>query len=197
MTSPWPLWRFKSTAFDPLVKRVFKLTSMETSNLVLLDPPHKWSVTQKRFPWNDVAMITFYRNQAIHRALEESTFFSFHQSDPLWVTIGCNERVAQSLASKFFVRYLKRQNIRVYTIMDPGPLFTKCTDVSPQDLLKYRSHEIRVHTFPIDLKFERHSGSTIAKLPIEFHIDTIIITTNHAASRLQEIWRWDGLSLSE
>ena len=155
MTSPWPLWRFKSTAFDPLLKRVFKLTSMKTANPVLLafwetnlsvtsGPPHKWSVTQKRFPWNHVTMITFYRNQAIHRALEESTFFSFHQSDPLSVTIGCNERVAQSLASKFVVRYLKRQHIRVYTVMDPGPLFTKCTDVLSQDLLKSPSHEIRV-----------------------------------------------------
>ena len=37
----------------------------------------------------------------------------------------------------------------------PGPLFTKRTDVLPQDLVKSRSHEIRVEIFPIALQFDR------------------------------------------
>ena len=41
----------------------------------------------------------------------------------------------------------------------PGPLFTQRTNVLPQDLVKYRSHEIRVSTFPIVLKFDRRLGS--------------------------------------
>ena len=50
-----------------------------------------------------------------------------------------------------------------------GPLFTKRTDVLPQDLVKSRSRAIRVETFPIAaLKFDRHIGSSAAELPVTF-----------------------------
>ena len=78
-----------------------------------------------------------------------------------------------------------------------GPLFTKQTDVLPQDLVTSRSREIRVYTFTIAVKFERHLASGVAEVPVEFQSDTIIITPNLAASRLHEIWRQDVLPLNE
>ena len=42
----------------------------------------------------------------------------------------------------------------------PGTLFTKRTGVLTQDLVKPRRREIRVQTFPIALKFDRHLGSS-------------------------------------
>ena len=69
-----------------------------------------------------------------------------------------------------------------------GPLFTKRTDVLPQDLVKSRSLEIWVQTFPITLKFERL---------VKFQSDMIITTFSLAASRLHEIWRKEVLSFSE
>ena len=61
-----------------------------------------------------------------------------------------------------------------------GPLLTKQMGALPQDRVKSRSREIRVYTFPIALKFDRHIGSSA---------DTIILTSNLATSRLHEIWR--------
>ena len=66
-----------------------------------------------------------------------------------------------------------------------GPLFTKRTGL-PQDLVKSRSREIRVHTFPNALKFDRHIGSSA---DVKFQSDRIIITFDLAVSRLREIWR--------
>ena len=59
-----------------------------------------------------------------------------------------------------------------------GPLFTKRTDVLPQDIAKSRSWEIRFQTFPIALNFERHIGSTAAEMPVKLQSDKIIITLN-------------------
>ena len=72
---------------------------------------------------------------------------------------------------------------------DPGPLFTKRTDVMPQDLVKSRSRGIRIYTFPIALKFDCHIGNGAAEMPVKFENDTIIIAPNLAASRLHKNWR--------
>ena len=69
-----------------------------------------------------------------------------------------------------------------------GPLFTKRADVLLQDLMKSWSREIRVYTFAIALKPDRHLGSTAAEMPAKFQRDVIIITSNLAASRLRKIW---------
>ena len=43
--------------------------------------------------------------------------------------------------------------------------------------------------FPVALKFDWLLGSWAAEMPVKFQSDTIIITSNLAASRLHEIWR--------
>ena len=53
-------------------------------------------------------------------------------------------------------------------------LFTNRVDVLPQNLVKSRSYEFHIKTFPIALKFQG---------------DTIIITNNLVVWRLHEIWR--------
>ena len=47
--------------------------------------------------------------------------------------------------------YIAIQNVR----NDPGPLFTKHADVSPQDLAKSQSRNIRGYDFSIALKIDR------------------------------------------
>ena len=61
--------------------------------------------------------------------------------------------------------------------------------ILPQDLVKSRSHEIRVQIFPIALKFDRYLGSSAAEMPVKYQNDTINITCNLVALRLHEIWR--------
>ena len=82
-------------------------------------------------------------------------------------------------------------------LSDTGPLFTKWMDVLLQDPMKPWRHEIQVKTLPIALKFDRHLGSNAAELPVKFQSDTIIITSNLAASRLPEIWCLDVHTLSD
>ena len=69
----------------------------------------------------------------------------------------------------------------------PGPLFTKRTDVLPQDLMKSRNREIRIQTFPIALKFDKHIGSSAAEMPVKLQSDTTIMSCNLATPRLYEI----------
>ena len=69
-----------------------------------------------------------------------------------------------------------------------GPPFTKRTDVLPQDRVTSRGRDIRVYTFPIAVKFDRHLGSSAAEMPIKFQSDTIITTSNLAALSFHEIW---------
>ena len=56
-----------------------------------------------------------------------------------------------------------------------GPLFTKWTDILPQDLAKPRSWEIQVSTFPITLTFARQLSSMAAEIPVKFQSETTII----------------------
>ena len=48
-----------------------------------------------------------------------------------------------------------------------GPLLTKRTDVSSQDVVKSRSREIRVKNVPFALKFDRHLGSSAGKMSVK------------------------------
>ena len=69
------------------------------------------------------------------------------------------------------------------------PLITKRTDVLPQYHVKSRSLYIRVNTFPIALKFNKHLGSSSVAIPVKFQSDKITMTSNLAASRLHDICR--------
>ena len=71
----------------------------------------------------------------------------------------------------------------------PGPLFTKRMDVLPHYLVKSLSRDIRVYNFPIPLKFDRKLHSSAIETPIKFCGDTIIITSNFAASKRYKISR--------
>ena len=51
----------------------------------------------------------------------------------------------------------------------------------PQDLVKSRSCEIRISTFPIALKFGRHLNSSIVAMHVKFQGDTIFIRSNPTA----------------
>ena len=62
-------------------------------------------------------------------------------------------------------------------------------DSSRQDLVKFRNRKIRIKTFPIDLKCIRHLSSSAAKMSVKYQSDTIIITSNFAASIFHEIRR--------
>ena len=54
-------------------------------------------------------------------------------------------------------------------------------------VVKSRSREIGTLNCCIALKFDRHIGSTAAKVPVKFQSDRTILNTNLAASRLYEI----------
>ena len=50
-------------------------------------------------------------------------------------------------------------------------LYTKQTGVSPQDLVKSRSHEIGCYNDRITVKFDSHLGSAAVEVPVEFQSD--------------------------
>ena len=75
-----------------------------------------------------------------------------------------------------------------------GPRLNIRKDVFSWDLVKSRSHEIGTLNCRIALKFDRHIGSTAAEVPVKFQSDRIILNTNLAASRLNEILRKDVFS---
>ena len=68
-----------------------------------------------------------------------------------------------------------------------GPLFTKPTDVLPQDFVKSRSCEIQVYTFPIVLKFDGHLSSSAAEMPVKFRV---IWSLLHSILRLRNFMRF-------
>ena len=70
-----------------------------------------------------------------------------------------------------------------------GILFTKQTDVLPQDLVKSRSCEI--------LKFDRRIDGTAAVTPVKFQSNRIILNLYLAPLRFHEIWLKYVLSLSD
>ena len=74
-------------------------------------------------------------------------------------------------------------------VNNPGPLFTKRTDVLPPNIVKSRSREIDCYHDRIVLKFDRHLGSAAADMPVKFQSDWNSLNPNLAASRLHEILR--------
>ena len=56
-------------------------------------------------------------------------------------------------------------------------------------IVKSRSREIHVYTFPIGLKFDRHLVSSAAEMPVKFQRVAMIVSHNLAASTLHEILR--------
>ena len=73
------------------------------------------------------------------------------------------------------------------TFSTSGPLFTKQTDILPQDLVKPRSREIGCYNDGICLKFDRHLGRAAAEVPVKFQSDWKSLNPNLAASRLHEM----------
>ena len=69
------------------------------------------------------------------------------------------------------------------------PPFTKWTDVLLQDHINFRRREIRVETFSITLKFDRHLGGNDAEMPAKFQSNTIIISPDLVTSSLHDIFR--------
>ena len=67
---------------------------------------------------------------------------------------------------------------QIRILQDPCHLFTQRTDVLPRDLLTYRSGDIRVKTFQIALKFDRHLGSRATEIPSKFQSNTVFIRSN-------------------
>ena len=61
---------------------------------------------------------------------------------------------------------------------NPEPLFTKRTDVLPQDIVKILSRKIQIQTFQIAVKFDRDLGSSAAEMPVKFQRDTVNIASN-------------------
>ena len=84
-----------------------------------------------------------------------------HMAPITWLPSHCSHHMAP-------ITYLSYRDSQLW------PLFTKQTDVLPQDIAKYRSHEIRVYTISIAPKFDRHLGSSSAKMLIKLQSDTII-----------------------
>ena len=70
-----------------------------------------------------------------------------------------------------------------------GPLFTKRTNLLPQDRVTSRSRAIGCHDYRIALKFDRHLGSPRAEVPVKIQSDWKGVNPNLAASRLHGILR--------
>ena len=68
-----------------------------------------------------------------------------------------------------------------------GSLFTKRTDILPQDFVKSRSREIRVKTFPIALKFDR-GASQISERYDHCDIQTFETSRDLMVRRLTALW---------
>ena len=154
-----------------------------------VNSPHKWPVTRKMFPFDDVIMNT--RSCAIFQDLG-----------------GHNETCCLIIENVLNIFYDGRKfeenilNCVVSTVpagcpalwyagtsTDAGPLFTKRTDVLLQDLAKSRSREIGCFNDHIALIFDRHLHSTAADVPAKFQSDWQSLIPNLAASRLHEILR--------
>ena len=71
-----------------------------------------------------------------------------------------------------------------WTRATPGPLFTKRTDVLPQDVMKSRSREIGCYNDRVTLIFDRHPDSAAAKGPDKFRGEWKSWNPNLAALRL-------------
>ena len=113
-----------------------------------------------------------------------------------------NEKILQLTSFHWQNWILTKLHLKLTFIVLPhyclGCVFTKRTDVLPQDLVKTRSREIGCYNDHIALKFDRHLGSAAAEVPVEFQSDwNRQKNPNLVASRLHEILRWDVRPLSK
>ena len=66
---------------------------------------------------------------------------------------------------------LRLKRTMAYTVSTKlyiGLLFTKQTDTLPQNITKSRSRKIRVYTFQIALKVDRHIDSSAVEMRVKF-----------------------------
>ena len=73
------------------------------------------------------------RDIGVEKKVENANIFSKKKSARQWLNVSISD------ASKLFIASLSQVAKNI-----PGPPFTKQTYVSPQDLVKSRSHEIRI-----------------------------------------------------
>ena len=106
--------------------------------------------------------------------------------------IGCDAVVATGIACPIVLL----QNCVIFCVtmatvsyVYARPIFTRRTEVSPQDIVKSRSREIGCYNDHIALKFDRHLGSVAAEVPVKFQSDWKSLNPNLAASRLHKILR--------
>ena len=59
--------------------------------------------------------------------------------------------------------------------------------LTPKISLSIEAARLGCRFFPIALTFDRHLGSDATEVPVKFQSDTVIITSNLAASKLHEI----------
>ena len=131
-----------------------------------VNSPHKWPVTRKMFPFDDVIMHGWSRRKLRSREIVRSS--------TRWSN------------SYFLQRYC--------TMYNPRPLSTKPC-VLTWHIAKFRSSEIWCQHDNIAVKSDRRLGSTAVEAPVKFHSDRTTLNPHLAASRLREILR-DGRRLT-
>ena len=66
------------------------------------------------------------------------------------------------------ITYVGGIHVENYHNAESRPLFTKKTEVLPQDLVKFQNREIACYNDRMALKFDRHLGSAAAWVPVKF-----------------------------
>ena len=94
------------------------------------------------------------------------------------VKMNCGYEVWYSITTAVALqRWMKYQETTAWLCVlpvlfrNPGPVFTKRTDVLPQDLVGSWSREIGCYSDRIALKFDRHLGSAAAEVHVKFQSD--------------------------
>ena len=104
------------------------------------------------------------------------------------INVWCSEVVEWAkIVYAFHVSYTRLPFVLLFFHDIPGPLFTKWTDVLPQDLVMSRSREIRVSAFPFALKSDRHISSSAAEMAVKLQSDKSL---QHPISRLRDFTRF-------
>ena len=88
----------------------------------------------------------------------------------------------------------------VAVLLSPPPTTILTADhirhgtVLPTNLVKSRSHEMWIWSYPGAMQFGKRLGSTAAETFVKFQSDIIILSHSLTASRINEIWRSDHLT---
>ena len=102
-----------------------------------------------------------------------------NEMDPVFIYIEkyCDSR-NDEITCVSFITYGNRHVLSHALQIEYTRVFIRYAD----GRLTARSHEVS--------KFDRHLGSSAAEMPVKFQSDTTILTSNLAASRLEEILWW-------